>query len=209
MGFTLGLTGSIATGKSTVSKMLSDAGIPIIDADVSARRAVEKGTDGLASIVDFFGSDILLPDGQLDRAKLGSIVFMNEDKREQLNRIVHPFVQQDMLNERKKCFEAGEMMVVFDIPLLFESELANMVDEVLVVWTTEEVELERLMARNNLTKAEALARIQSQIGISKKKAWADFLIDNNGTKEETKRQVDQLLQELSRRGIMKRNNGGE
>lgn len=189
MGKTIGLTGSVATGKSTVSNLIQQAGIPLVDADVAARKVVEKGTGGLAEIVAYFGKDILLEDGTLNRAKLGEIIFQDKEKREKLNEITHPRVKDYMLNERERFFEAGEKVVFFDIPLLFESHLESLVDQIIVVWTTPETELKRLMERNNLTKEEALARINSQMGIDEKAKKADFVIDNNESLEKTQKQV--------------------
>ncbi|MBC1520919.1 dephospho-CoA kinase [Listeria aquatica] len=208
MEFTLGLTGSIATGKSTVSKMLQDEKIPVIDADLVARKVVEKGTVGLKKIVSTFGDEVLSK-GALNRAKLGEIIFHDSQKREQLNKIVHPLVRKEMLQERDRLFKSGETFVVLDIPLLYESQLTDLVDQVLVVMTTEEVELTRLMARNGLSREEALARIATQMPISDKAKLADFVIDNSGTLKETSEQVNELLHQLKRHGIIERNDGSE
>lgn len=189
MGETIGLTGSVATGKSTVSNMIQQAGIPLVDADIAARKVVEPGTDGLAEIVAYFGKGILLTDGTLNRPKLAEQIFRNKEKREKLNEITHPQVKEYMLAERKRYFEAGEKVVFFDIPLLFESHLESLVDQIIVVWTTPETELKRLMERNNLTKKDALARINSQMGIDEKAKKADFVIDNNESLEKTQKQV--------------------
>ncbi|MBC2375272.1 dephospho-CoA kinase [Listeria welshimeri] len=189
MGETIGLTGSVATGKSTVSNMIQQAGIPLVDADIAARKVVEPGTDGLAEIVAYFGKGILLTDGTLNRPKLAEQIFRNKEKREKLNKITHPRVREYMLAERKRYFEAGEKIVFFDIPLLFESHLESLVDQIIVVWTTPETELKRLMERNNLTKKDALARINSQMGIDEKAKKADFVIDNNESLEKTQKQV--------------------
>ncbi|EHC6172567.1 dephospho-CoA kinase [Listeria monocytogenes serotype 1/2a] len=189
MGKTIGLTGSVATGKSTVSSMIQQAGIPLVDADIAARKVVEPGTEGLKEIVAYFGEEILLADGTLNRAKLGEIIFKDKEKREKLNEITHPRVKEYMLETRERFFRAGEELVFFDIPLLFESHLESLVDQIIVVWTTPETELKRLMERNNLTKEEALARINSQIGIDEKAKKADFVINNNESLEKTQKQV--------------------
>lgn len=189
MGKTIGLTGSVATGKSTVSNMIQQAGIPLVDADVAARKVVEPGTDGLAEIVAYFGAEILLADGTLNRPKLAEIIFKDKAKREKLNEITHPRVKAYMLAERERYFEADEEIVFFDIPLLFESHLESLVDQIVVVWTTPETELQRLMKRNNLTEEEALARINSQMSIDEKAKKADFVIDNNTSLEKTRKQV--------------------
>lgn len=189
MGKTIGLTGSVATGKSTVSNMIQQAGIPLVDADIAARKVVEPGTEGLKEIVAYFGEEILLADGTLDRAKLGEIIFKDKKKREKLNEITHPLVKDYMLEARERFFRAGEELVFFDIPLLFESHLESLVDQIVVVWTTPETELKRLMERNNLTKEDALRRIESQMGIDEKARKADFVIDNNESLEKTQKQV--------------------
>ncbi|EAG9755728.1 dephospho-CoA kinase [Listeria monocytogenes] len=189
MGKTIGLTGSVATGKSTVSNMIQQAGIPLVDADIAARKVVESGTEGLKEIVAYFGEEILLADGTLNRAKLGEIIFKDKEKREKLNEITHPRVKDYMLEARERFFEAGEELVFFDIPLLFESHLESLVDKIVVVWTTPETELKRLMERNNLTKEDALRRIESQMGIDEKARKADFVIDNNESLEKTQKQV--------------------
>ncbi|EAC7884497.1 dephospho-CoA kinase [Listeria monocytogenes] len=189
MGKTIGLTGSVATGKSTVSNMIQQAGIPLVDADIAARKVVEPGTEGLKEIVAYFGEEILLADGTLDRAKLGEIIFKDKEKREKLNEITHPRVKDYMLEARESFFRAGEELVFFDIPLLFESHLESLVDQIVVVWTTPETELKRLMERNNLTKEDALRRIESQMGIDEKARKADFVIDNNESLEKTQKQV--------------------
>lgn len=189
MGKTIGLTGSVATGKSTVSNMIQQAGIPLVDADIAARKVVEPGTEGLKEIVAYFGEEILLADGTLDRAKLGEIIFKDKEKREKLNEITHPRVKDYMLEARERFFRAGKELVFFDIPLLFESHLESLVDQIVVVWTTPETELKRLMERNNLTKEDALRRIESQMGIDEKARKADFVIDNNESLEKTQKQV--------------------
>lgn len=189
MGKTIGLTGSVATGKSTVSNMIQQAGIPLVDADIAARKVVEPGTEGLKEIVAYFGEEILLADGTLNRAKLGEIIFKDKEKREKLNEITHPRVKDYMLEARERFFRAGEELVFFDIPLLFESHLESLVDQIVVVWTTPETELKRLMERNDLTKEDALRRIESQMGIDEKARKADFVIDNNESLEKTQKQV--------------------
>ncbi|EIL9528773.1 dephospho-CoA kinase [Listeria monocytogenes] len=189
MGKTIGLTGSVATGKSTVSNVIQQAGIPLVDADIAARKVVEPGTEGLKEIVAYFGEEILLADGTLNRAKLGEIIFKDKEKREKLNEITHPRVKDYMLEARERFFRAGEELVFFDIPLLFESHLESLVDQIVVVWTTPETELKRLMERNNLTKEDALRRIESQMGIDEKARKADFVIDNNESLEKTQKQV--------------------
>lgn len=190
---TIGITGGIATGKSTISKMVAELGFTVIDADVVAREVVEPGVNAYRSIVEHFGKDILLENGAIDRKKLGEIVFHNEDKRKLLNSIVHPEVRKVMLEKRDQAFQRGEKAVFLDIPLLYESGLTWMVDVVLVVYTDEKTQLQRLMKRNHFSKDEALARIRSQMPIEDKRKRADAVIDNRGPVEQSKQQLHTIL----------------
>ncbi|MED3843772.1 dephospho-CoA kinase [Geobacillus stearothermophilus] len=193
MAFTIGLTGGIASGKSTVSAMMRELGLPVIDADEAARAVVRPGEESYRQIVAAFGPGILRADGEIDRAKLGAIVFNDEQQRKVLNAIVHPAVRKKMLAEKEAHIRSGAKTVVLDIPLLFESGLTHWVDKVLVVYVDDDVQLRRLMARNGFTEEEALARIRSQWPMAEKVKRADAVIDNNGTIEETRRQLLAIL----------------
>lgn len=193
MALIIGLTGSIASGKSTVSAMLDRFHIPVIDADKLARKVVEPGEQAYNKIIHVFGDDILNDDQTLDRKKLGTIIFADEEKREQLNNIVHPAVRNEMLRERDAYIHAGEKCVILDIPLLFESKLTDFVDKTVVVYVDEIIQLKRLMARDQFTEEEARQRIDSQIPLREKIKLADGIIDNNGTKDETYGQLIELL----------------
>lgn len=189
----IGLTGSIGTGKSTVAKMFSELNIPVIDADRIAREVVEPGKIAYEQIVATFGEEILLADGSINRKKLGSIVFQDEAKRTKLNEIVHPEVRKEMLRQKEAYLENGASCVVLDIPLLYESKLTYLVDKILVVATTPEVQLERIIARDKCSVAEAKRRMNAQIPITEKVKWADAVIDNNGTIQHTKKQLLTIL----------------
>jgi dephospho-CoA kinase len=191
----IGLTGSIASGKSTVSLMFHDLNVPVIDADKISREVVNPHEDAYNKIVDTFGNSILQDDKTIDRAKLGEIIFNDHVMREKLNNIVHPAVRERMLAKRDAFVKAGVPTVVLDIPLLFESNLTHLVDKTLVISVTESVQLTRLMTRNGYNEQEARQRIQSQIPITEKVKMADAVIDNNGTKQETYEQLEQLLQQ--------------
>lgn len=193
LALVIGLTGGIATGKSTVSEMFKEMDIPVVDADVISREVVEPGELAYEKIVDTFGEEVLHPDGTLNRKKLGSIVFGDEQKRKQLNEIVHPEVRKKMISERDRYVQEGHPIVVLDIPLLFESKLTHFVDKTLLIYVDEDIQLKRLMNRDQSTKEEALQRINAQFPISKKLELADAVIYNNGTIEETK---EQLLEQL-------------
>ncbi|MCG3420142.1 dephospho-CoA kinase [Oceanobacillus jordanicus] len=195
MTLKIGLTGSIASGKSTVSLMFHDLNVPVIDADKISREVVNPHEDAYIKIVDTFGNSILQEDKTIDRAKLGEIIFNDHVMREKLNNIVHPAVRERMLAKRDAYVKAGVPTVVLDIPLLFESNLTHLVDKTLVISVRESVQLTRLMTRNGYNEQEARQRIQSQIPITEKVKMADAVIDNNGTKQETYEQLEQLLQQ--------------
>ncbi len=195
MTLVIGLTGGIATGKSTVTKMMKRLGVPVIDADQIARQVVEPGRSAYQAVIKQFGEDILLENGQINRPKLGSIVFADKEKREQLNQIVHPAVRQEMLQLRDQYIERGVKSVVLDIPLLFESKLTNMVDKVIVVYVPKQLQLKRLINRDKFTEPEALQRIDAQLPTIEKAKQADAVIDNRYTKENTFLQLKYILQQ--------------
>ncbi|MFJ7363261.1 dephospho-CoA kinase [Peribacillus frigoritolerans] len=195
MGQIIGITGGIASGKSTVSLYLQELGFTIVDADLASRAVVEPGEEAYHQVVKAFGEDILLTDGNIDRVKLGSIIFNDQEKRLLLNGIVHPAVRNWMRVKTEAALSSGEETVFMDIPLLFESKLTFMVDKTLLIYVDEQVQLQRLMNRNGLSEKEALARINSQMPLADKKALADAIIDNNGDINETKRQVKAILSE--------------
>ncbi|WP_438447969.1 dephospho-CoA kinase [Gorillibacterium sp. sgz5001074] len=189
----IGLTGGIACGKSTVSSMLVRRGAILIDADRLAREVVEPGAPALAEVVRVFGQAVLMEDGTLNRQELGKLVFGSEEKRKELEGILHPPIRKLML-ERMAEYErsAPDKLVVVDVPLLYESELEELFQEVLVVYVPPELQLIRLMERNGLSQEEASKRIQAQMPIEWKKEWADHVIDNSGLPEETEEQVDRF-----------------
>ncbi|WP_413379158.1 dephospho-CoA kinase [Alkalihalobacillus sp. 1P02AB] len=193
MSLIIGLTGGIASGKSTVSTYLKQNGIPIVDADKIARKVVEPGEDAYKEIVDTFGEEVIMPDRTLHRKRLGEIVFNDPIAREQLNKIVHPAVRQGMVQEKNRWLNEGYQTVVLDIPLLFESNLFHLVDKVLLVYVEEHIQLSRLMERDQSTKEAALKRIQAQMPLKDKMERADAIIYNNDTLEKTYEQVDQLI----------------
>ncbi|UPM55130.1 dephospho-CoA kinase [Gottfriedia acidiceleris] len=196
MGKIFGLTGSIASGKSTVSNFLKELNVPIVDADVIAKEVVEIGQPAYKKIVEAFGSEILLDSGEINRPFLGSIIFNNEEKRLQLNEIVHPEVRREMKEQADRYIKQGEPLVILDIPLLYEGNSIELVEKVIVVTVSEENQLKRLMNRNGLSKEDALLRIASQIPVKEKAARADYVINNNGDFEDTKRQVKDLLNKI-------------
>lgn len=191
----IGLTGSIASGKSTVADMLRKRKLPIVDADVVSRLVVEPGSKTLKDIVEVFGQEVLREDGGLDRKKLGELIFNDTESRQKLNAIIHPAIRKEMLRQRDEWLQKGSETVIMDIPLLFESELQHFVDKILVVSVTEEIQLRRLMARNALTETEARVRMASQLPIEIKEKGADAILYNNGEIEETEEQLNRILRD--------------
>lgn len=193
MTYILGLTGGIATGKSTVSRYFFEKGYAVVDADVVARRVVEPGTEGLANIVAQFGTEIIQTDGTLNREKLGAMIFADAKKRETLNSLLSDLIRRAIMADTATLVNANQPLIVLDIPLLYEAGYETHCDAVMVVYTTEEVQRKRLMGRNNLSEEEALNRIASQEPIEAKKNRADIVIDNNGTLNDTYEQVETWL----------------
>ena len=193
----VGLTGGIATGKSTVSAMFSHLGARIVDADLLAREVVMPGQPTLAEIAREFGPEVLAPDGSLDRKRVGAIVFGDAQKRKRLEEITHPAIrvrQQRILSVYEE--EAFEGIVIWDAALLIESSGAKGMDRVVVVATDPDVELARLVARDGSSEDEARRRIASQMPITEKVKVADYVIDNSGTRAETERQVREVYKAL-------------
>lgn len=194
----VGLTGGIATGKSTVSTLLKARGLPIVDADVIARQVVEPGTPGLAKIKAHFGDKVILGDGRLDRKALGDIIFKDASQRAKLNAIVHPAVRKAMFWEVVRYWFRGEKVCIMDVPLLIEGPLHKMVGRVVVVYCSEEIQLQRLMLRDGSTREDALSRLRSQMPIAEKVQYADIVIDNSGTPHDLEVQIDDLVARLNK-----------
>lgn len=189
----IGLTGSIASGKSTISEMLKEKGYPIVDADKIARLVVEPGTPSIQAIQKTFGREVLHEDGSLNREVLGRRIFGNEEERNKLNAIMHPAIRAEMMKQKETHLANGENTVVMDIPLLFESKLESFVDQIIVVSVHPDIQKKRLLGRNQLTVEEAENRIGSQLPMAIKEAAADAIIDNNGTVESSKDQLESIL----------------
>ena len=198
--YRIGLTGSIATGKSTVTNMLKELGAFVIDCDKTARDVVAPGTRGIAKIEAAFGKDAVAADGSMDRVYIGDLVFRNPEMKKRLENILFPLIFEALDEELLRLERAGATPVVFlDMPLLYEVKYDSYVDEVWLVYVPFEVQLSRLMKRNGYTKEEALLRIHSQISVDKKKSLAQQVIDNSGTLEDTKKQVRSLWERLQMR----------
>ncbi|MFR3685521.1 MAG: dephospho-CoA kinase [Enterococcus sp.] len=188
MSFVLGITGGIASGKSTVVDFFKAEGFPVVDGDIVAREVVEPGSDGLRALEKVFGKTILQNDGRLDRKKLGSIIFQNEQKRHLLNKTLDPFIRGEIERQTLETKKISPLVIV-DIPLLFEGHYESMMDKVATVYVTPKIQLERLMARNDLSEEEAIKRINSQLSLEEKKKRADIVFDNCHSQETTRQQV--------------------
>lgn len=191
----IGITGGIASGKSSISQYIKDMGFTVIDADLASRAVVEPGQEAYTEIISVFGEELLLPDQRINRTKLGAIIFHDDEKRLLLNGIVHPAVRKWMLEQKEEAFQNGQCTVFMDIPLLFESKLTYMVDKTLLIYVDADIQVERLMKRNQLSEADAMARINSQMPLAEKIALADATVDNNGPLETTKLQTRNILKE--------------
>ena len=196
MTVVIGLTGSIASGKSTVSLMFDEFSIPVIDVDKIAREVVRPNEPAYRDIVKYFGRDILREDQTLNRKALGEIVFNDQAKLDTLNRFVHPKIRERMIELRDAYVGMHEKAVVLDIPLLFENNLSTLVDKTIVVTVDEETQIKRLMEREEFTRSEALNRIQVQMPLKEKEALADHVINNNGDKYDSYLQLQDILREL-------------
>lgn len=192
--YIIGLTGGIASGKSTVSGMLRSLGAKVIDADQIAREVVQPGCAALKEIAAVFGSSVLSDNGGLNREVLGKIVFNNSEARQKLNNITHNRICEQVWKAIVQLEREGYNMVVLDVPLLFETGWDAQVNEVWVVAVPIDVQIDRLMKRNRFTRAEALARIASQMDLKSKVERADVIIDNGASKDVTRRQVVEAWQ---------------
>ncbi len=193
----MGLTGGIASGKSTVSALFVAKGARLVDADVIARGVMLPGHPVLAAAVEHFGQTILLPDGTLNRAALGEIVFHDQAALQVLNNLTHPAIRQEIKETMYAMEEEDPLsLIVVDIPLLYESELDNLFKKITVVYVPREIQLARLMERNGLSLEQATGRLDAQMDIEEKRRRADYVIDNSGELTHTEQQVAELWDRL-------------
>ena len=193
----VGLTGSIAVGKSFVSSVLAGLGCHVLDADLTAREVVAPGHEGLRRVVEAFGTEVLGADGRLDRARLGRVVFADEGKRQLLNSILHPLIiaaQDGWLRGREREDPTG--VAVIDAALMIESGSFRRFDKLIVVHCRDDVQLERLMRRDNLSREDAERRVAAQMPQAEKMRHADFLIDTSGTLEEARARTVEVYERL-------------
>ncbi|XP_012270974.1 uncharacterized protein LOC105694673 [Orussus abietinus] len=195
--FIVGLTGGIATGKSSVGAVFREFGIPVIEADVIARKVVEPGKPAWHKIKEEFGSEVFLENGHLNRAKLGDIIFDNIEKRRKLNAITHPHIYRELCWQAFKHFLQGHPFIVMDLPLLFETgHMLNYLYKIIVVTCEEDLQLQRLMERSEFSEAKAKVRIEAQMSLDKKANMANFVIENSGSERDTREQTVKVINVL-------------
>ncbi|RAL25460.1 dephospho-CoA kinase [Lujinxingia litoralis] len=198
-GVVLGLTGGIASGKSTVSHYFRALGVTVIDADLIARKIVEPGQPALSEIVETFGEDVLHRDGTLNRTSLGERIFQDADARARLGTITHPRIAQEMARQSAAAFERGEPWVLYDAALIVENGLYRAFDALIVVACSPQTQLQRLMSRDDLSRTDAQRRIDAQMPLADKLKVADFVIDNDQSLDHTQAQVEELFSTINER----------
>jgi dephospho-CoA kinase len=192
----LGLTGGIGSGKSTVSQMFAEHGAEVVDADQIAREVVVPGQPALQAIREAFGAAVIRPDGRLDRTRLGGMIFRDPAARARLNSITHPRIQE-RLQQEVEVRRLREGVLILDIPLLYETGRADLVEAVIVVWVDRVTQLRRLIERAGLTANEAAQRLAAQMSLDEKRARADYVIDNTGSLDTTRQQVQEIVRRYS------------
>lgn len=192
----IGLTGGIACGKSTISRMLKDQGIPLVDADEIAREVVKAGSPGLRSVEQIFGTQFISDDGNLDRRKLGQHVFGHPELLQKLEGILHPLIREETRRRRRMHEDLGAPLAVYDIPLLFETKAQDQFDQIIVVSCTKEQQKERLRRKTDWSEDEIEMRIASQIPIQFKEQEADFTVFNNRDEQHLLKEFNRLMEWL-------------
>lgn len=196
MTLVLGLTGGIATGKSTAAAFFKRKGIPVIDADQVAHRLMQPGRASWQAIKDHFGVEFLQADQSINRQELGKLVFANPAQLQKLDHLLHPLINREMAAEVEKYRQQRAKMIVLDVPLLYESGEDKLCDQILVITLPEEEELRRLRKRNHLSKKEAQERLTSQMPLPEKEARANYVVDNAGTISELEEKLAHVLQKI-------------
>ncbi len=194
----IGLTGGIATGKSTAKKLFESLGFAVIDADAIARLVVDPAHEGYESVVSCFGTGIISEDGRLNRSALADIIFKSAEQKEKLEAILHPLIQLEVQKQKKEIFLRGEKLCFYDVPLLFEKNLQQQFDSTILVWCDLQTQKARLKARNNLTDQQVMDRIRSQMPLSEKLPRANYCLDNSTTVANLQLQIRTLVQKLLR-----------
>nr|ACU24555.1 unknown [Glycine max] len=194
----VGLTGGIASGKSTVSNLFKSHDVPIVDADVVAREVLMKGSGGWKKVVAAFGDEILLENGEVNRPRLGQIVISDPDKRQFLNRLLAPYISRGIFWKVLKLWMKGYKVIVLDVPLLFEAKMDKFTKPIIVVWVDPETQIQRLLARDKSSEEDARNRINAQMSLDVKRGKADIVIDNTGSLDDLNQQFQKVFVEVTR-----------
>lgn len=197
----IGLTGGIGSGKSSVARWFRERGVPVLDADTSVRKLLNKDAETIALIRREFGLETITPDGTVNRPVLGRIVFADESKRLRLEGIIHPRIEKLRLEELERLEKAGEAVCVWDIPLLFEKGLQALVQETMLVWVPLETQIARVNTRDGLDAELIMARVQAQMPLTEKVQLADVVIDNSRSWAETEQQLETYWAGLLKRNV--------
>lgn len=192
----IGLTGGIASGKSTAANLLKEMGLPVINLDKISREIMKKGTPGYREVLSTFGQTILKEGKKIDRKKLGKLIFENPTMRKKLETITHPLILKRMEEKISQFEEEGAKVVIVEVPLLIETDLMDKFDQIWLVYVDDGTQIERLMKRDNLSREEAILRLNAQIPLEDKKAYADQVITNHGNIEDLKEQLNKLWREI-------------
>lgn len=195
----IGLTGNTGSGKSTVSRMLRDRGVPVVDADAAARDVLAPGSPALGLVYAEFGEELRLADGQLDRRGLGRLVFNDPEKLARLENIVHPAVRRAVAEKRHRLESEGHKFAFYDVPLLFEKNMQDQFDGILLIASGEDVAIHRIMKRDSISRAEALARLKSQWPARRKIKHCDWVVHNDGNLMDLELELDRVLQDIGRK----------
>lgn len=196
----VGLTGGIGSGKSTVSNILSEKNIPIIDADIIAREILEIYPDILKEIEEGFGKEFFDKEGKLRRRELGNYVFKDKVLLDNLEKIMLPYIKLEIFSRIKKLSELGKKICIVDAPTLIEHSIHEYMDANILVWVNEDTQVQRVIKRDNMEKEQVSNRINAQMTLESKKEKVDFIIDNNGSLQETRNQIDEILFKISKLG---------
>ena len=194
----IGLTGGIASGKSTVSKMFKEREIPVIDTDQIAKTLLNEDKDIYKEILKTFGEDVLTPNQEINRNKLAQIIFKDKEKRKKLNAIIHPKVKEITLHETTHLKDLKQPLIVLDVPLLFEADFDSVCDVTIVVYARKKDQISRLLSREGIDEAYAKQKISAQMPLSKKKELADYIIDNSKSILETRKSFERVLKEIEK-----------
>ncbi|KAK7396870.1 hypothetical protein VNO78_18032 [Psophocarpus tetragonolobus] len=194
----VGLTGGIASGKSTVSNLFKSHDVPVVDADIVAREVLRKGSGGWKKVIAAFGDEILLENGEVNRPKLGQIVFSDPDKRQFLNRLLAPYISRGIFFEILKLWIKGYKVIVLDVPLLFEAKIDKFTKPIIVVWVDPDTQIQRLLARDKSSEEDARNRINAQMSLDVKRGKADIVIDNTGSLDDLSLRFQKVLVEVTR-----------